>query len=102
MENEPGVDRGSVELCSWTVTAGFEPQEAADRFTRTLVLTYEDWSGGDVPGQRLRAARREEAVGYASKLLSDESFAWVNLEYRSNDSPWTESAASDGWTAASR
>lgn len=71
-------------LCCWTVTAGFRPQEAADRFFRTMVVTYEDWGGGDLPGRRLRAARRDEAVGYASKLMSDESFAWVNVEYRSS------------------
>lgn len=53
------------------------------------MVTYEDWGGGDVAGQRLRAARRDEAVSYASRLMSDESFAWVNLEYRSNDSPWS-------------
>lgn len=77
-------------LCRWEVTAGFGPEAAADRFTRMFVVTYEDWAAGDGPGQRLRAARRDEAVAYATTLMSDESFAWVRVDYRSDDHPWTD------------
>lgn len=77
-------------LCVWMVTAGLEPATTAERFTRTMRVTYQEWAGGDVPGQRLRDARREEAVGYASRLMADESFSWVRMEYRSSDSPWAD------------
>lgn len=82
-------------LCRWVITSGFTLDASADRFTRTFVVTQGDWGEGDVAGQRLRAARRDEAVAYATKLMADESFCWVRMDYRSHDSPWTRGAWGD-------
>lgn len=86
------MGRGKT-LCWWTVAAGFAQGETAERFARSFVVTYGDWSGGDVPGRRLRAARQQEAVSYASKLMADELLTWVTLEYGFNDPHSTDDAA---------
>lgn len=72
-------------VCRWRVTAGFEADSPAERYTRTFVVTPEDWGSGDVPGQRLRSSRQQEATTYASRLMSDQALAWVRLDYRSQD-----------------
>lgn len=82
-------------VCRWLVTAGFETDTPAERFTRTFVVTPEDWGSGDVPGQRLRSSRQQEATTYASRLMSDLAFAWVRLEYRSQAGPANDGHAPD-------
>lgn len=82
-------------VCRWLVTAGFGGEAPADRFTRTFVVTHDDWGGGDVAGQRLRGARRQEALAYATRLMSDELLSWVRLDYRSYDHPWTDGSAAE-------
>lgn len=75
-------------VCRWLITAGFEVGATAERFTRTFVVTAEDWGGGDIPGRRLRASRQQEAITYAEELMLDEAFAWARLDYLSHESPW--------------
>lgn len=86
---------GEPFVCRWLVTAGFEPDSPAERFTRTFVVTPEDWGSGDVPGQRLRSSRQREATTYASRLMSDGAFAWVQVDYRSQDGSASEDQAPD-------
>lgn len=81
---------GEEFVCRWLVTAGFEPDSPAERFTRTFVVTPEDWGSGDVPGQRLRSSRQQEATTYAARLMSDEALTWVRLDYRSPDGSATD------------
>lgn len=85
-------------VCRWLVRAGFDADLAAKRFTRTFVVTREDWGSGDIPGRRLRAARQQEAIDYAGRLMSDEAFAWAQLDYVSSEGPWddTDSFGADG------
>lgn len=80
-------------LCWWTVAAGFAQGETAERLAKTLAVTVDEWRDGDLAGRRLRAARQQEAVSYASTLMSDELVGWVTLEYVSDDSPWTDDVA---------
>lgn len=79
-------------VCRWLVTAGFEADFAAERFTRKFVVTREDWGGGDTAGRRLRAARRQEALAYVEQLMSDEAFTWALLDYLSHEGPWGDGA----------
>lgn len=46
------------------------------------MVTDEDWGGGDVAGRRLRSSREQEAITYASRLMSDEALARIRLDYR--------------------
>lgn len=81
---------GDDSVYEWSVTAGFEPDGSAERFTEAFVVTSEDWGGGDIPGRRLRASRQQEALTYLSKLMDEEAFAWVRMDYRSHESPWVD------------
>ena len=80
-------------VCSWRVTAGFEPDTPEDRFTTTFVVTSEDWGDGDDAGYRLRKARCQEALSHAERLMSDELLAWVQVEYRSQERVWSEGSS---------
>lgn len=68
-------------FCRWEVTAGFRPGDVAERFNETFRVARDEWNDGDLPGRRLRDARRQAALDYATRLMSDEAICWVHLTY---------------------
>lgn len=76
-------------FCRWEITAGFRPGEPVDRFSRLIAVRHDEWNGGDAAGRQVRDAREREALAYASRLMSDEAFAWVRVDYVCPDAPWT-------------
>ena len=86
---------GGDPYCRWDVTAGFTPGKPAERLREDFVVADEDWNDGDLPGRRLRDARRDAALSYAARLMSDEAICWVHVAYECPDAVWNR-AAGDG------
>lgn len=76
-------------FCRWEITAGFRPGETVGRFSQLIAVRQDEWNGGDAAGRQVRDAREQEALDYAGRLMSDEAFAWVRLDYVCPDGPWT-------------